>query len=283
MAVTVPAHEEPFVGKQLTDREFTVENELVASHWQGLGLEPHGDGLPPSTLVSLPDNDYILESGYSNRFGHLWLRQGWSFFAPLEVGVTYRVSGEIVELYPRRDRNVVHYETTISDSGGKLVAKSSHHQSFVRDAEGQNEVALRDPSKKPGARKFDVPQGEPFGGLQQTITAEMCGEFFHGKANYHTDLDASKALGFREIVVGGRMTMAYVAHVLEVQFNRAWFETGRLEVKFTNPVWVDDTVTTQGVLTGPLPDEPDRIGAFVWVTRTDGTVVVVANASVAAD
>ncbi len=279
MAAPAPL-EEPFVGKVLTERTFTVDDTVVNSHWRGLSLDPHASGLLPSTLLSLPDNDYIHEAGYTNRFGHLWVRQGWAFFRPLEAGATYRVTGEIRDIYSRRDRNVVLYETKISDAQGNLAAASEHHQSFLKEAPSSEEVALRDPSKKPGAREFVVPAGDRFDGPERVISAEMCGEFFHGKANYHTDRDASKALGFKDIVVGGRMTMAYVAHMLETKFGATWQTSGRLDIKFTNPVWVDDTVTAHGVLTGPSANDPARTDAFVWVTRTDGTVVLVGNASV---
>ena len=118
-------------------------------------------------------------------------------------------------------------------------------------------VELRDPSKKPGARIFEVPEGEAFGGLERTISLEMCGQYFHGNASYHTDKAASEELGFRDVVVGGRMTMAYAAHILEERFGDAWFAGGRFDLKFTNPTWAGDTVVARGVVTGPDEEEPD--------------------------
>ena len=278
--VAAAPRNEPHVGKRLSEGTFTVDDAVLESHYAGLGLTPEPGIAVPSTVVSKPDNDYILEAGFPNRFGHLWVRQGWEFYRPLEAGATYRVRAEIRDIYPRRDRNVVHFETLLLDRRGALAARSQHHQSFLKAAAASGEVALRDPNEKPGAHRFEVPAGERFGGLERRITVVMCGTFFHGKANYHTDLEASKALGFENIVVGGRMTMAYAAHVLEERFGAAWTAGGHLDVKFTNPVWVDDVVTVNGVLTGPRSGAPERTGAFVWATRTDGTVVLVGEASV---
>ena len=101
--------------------------------------------------------------------------------------------------------------------------------------------------------------------------------------NYHTNREESKKLGFGDVVVGGRMTMAYAAHILEERFGAVWWTSGRLDMKFTNPVWPNDTVIARGVMTGPLQDEqdePERRGAFVWLTKPDETIVLIANASV---
>ena len=70
------------------------------------------------------------------------------------------------------------YEVDLHDPSGTLVVRSQHHQSFLPDADPTGAVAFRDPGKKPGARRFVVPDGETFGGLARTITVEMCGEFF---------------------------------------------------------------------------------------------------------
>ena len=58
-----------------------------------------------------------------------------------------------------------------------------------------------------------------------------------------------------------------------------WWASGRLDLKFTNPTWPDDVVTARGIVTGPDPDDPSRTGAFVWIEKSDGTIVLVANAS----
>jgi len=126
-----------------------------------------------------------------------------------------------------------------------------------------------------------VPRGEAFGGLERTISLQMCGEYFHGDANYHTDRDASKELGFRDVVVGGRMTMAYASHILEEVFGDAWWNTGRLDVKFTNPVWAGDTVTARGVITGSNQEDAGRTDAFVWLAKEDETIAMIAKASIA--
>jgi acyl dehydratase len=140
-------------------------------------------------------------------------------------------------------------------------------------------VKLRDASEKGAPRTYPVPAGEELPPLERTITLDMCRRLFPGSTGYHTDLDAAKALGFRDVVVGGRVTMYYVGEVLERHFGRAWWEGGRLEVKFTNVVWPEDRLTARGVLTGVVDG---RRQVELWVEKADGTVVNVSRASLPA-
>ena len=272
---------EPFIGKQLAARHFTVTDSMLADYYGGLALAPRDDGKVPTMLASDGENAFFGEIAFSNHIGHLWMRQGWECFAVLNKAETYTASGRIRDIYPHRDRSVVYYEVDVKDAAGALAIRTHHHQSFLREKPATGQVTFRDPSKKPGARKFVIPDGERFGTLTRAVTLEMCGEFFHGNANYHTDRQQSEALGFRDVVVGGRMTLAYTAHVLEERFGDAWWSSGKLDLKFTNPTWPNDIITARGVYTGPVDGE-DRQGAFVWLEKADGTVVLVAHASVAA-
>ncbi len=276
---------QPFVGKQLTERDYMVTDAALADFYGGLQLPPlaNGAGAPvPTTIASGIENAYFGEIAFPNHVGHLWMREGWECFGALTPGAAYRIGGHICDIYPHRDRSVVYYQVEIRDAAGKVLVRGHHHQSFLRDKPAGGEVAFRDPARKPGARKFVVPDGEAIGELTRTITVEMCGEFFHGDANYHTDKQASEKLGFRDVVVGGRMTLAYAARILEDHFGDAWWQSGRLDIKFTNPTWPDDTLTAHGVATGTVADAPDRAGAFIWLSKADETVVLVGNASVAA-
>ncbi len=154
----------------------------------------------------------------------------------------------------------------------------NHHQSFLLDAPVE-EVQFRDPNKKAGRRKFIVPEGESLAGFERTITLEMCGQYFHGDKSYHTDLKASKELGFRDVVVGGRMTMSYIGHLLDAHYGDRWFQSGRLDVKFTNPCWPNDRISIKGVAMSA--DEPTRESVFAWIEKDDGTIVMIAVASAA--
>ena len=112
--------------------------------------------------------------------------------------------------------------------------------------------------------------------MSRVIDLEMCGVFFHGRRSYHTDKQASEELGFDEVVVGGKMTMAMVGQMLEQHFGGGYYEGGTLDVKFTNIVWPDDRVTAKGVITR---EEDGKAHITVWMEKEEGTVVIVGGAT----
>ena len=184
-----------------------------------------------------------------------------------------------MDVYQRRDRSVILTETVLKDEAGDVAVVQRHHQSFVLD-QSEGQVTLRDPSKKEGARSYSLPQGEPFGPLVRTISLEMCGSFFHGDRNYHTDKQASEELGFTDVVVGGKMTMSLVGELLDRRFGDAWKSSGKLLVKFTNIVWPNETVQRQGRVAGRrMPTIPHAATSPAGWRRTDGVIAVVAEGS----
>ncbi|MGI8551637.1 MAG: MaoC/PaaZ C-terminal domain-containing protein [Dehalococcoidia bacterium] len=85
-----------------------------------------------------------------------------------------------------------------------------------------------------------------------------CGEFFHGSKDYHSDKEQARALGFRDVVVGGRMTMGYVGELLDATLGERWARSGRLLVKFTNVVWPSETIRVTAGLGGTAADDLSR-------------------------
>ena len=273
---------DPYVGKVLSSTKFTIDRAVLGDYHTGLKLDQGGNGHIPVMVATGVDNAFFREIAFPYQIGHLWMRQEWELHRPLKPDYAYDVTGEITDIYDKRNRQVVKYRVDLLEAGNELAVRTYHHQSFLKEQISGESVELRDPTKKPGARKFIVPEGSSFGGLEKTITKEMCGVFFHGDANYHTDDEAAKELGFQRVVVGGRMTMAYAGTVLEDYFGDAWTTSGKLDLKFTNPCWCDDLVTVHGVELAEQTD-PDRRQAFVWMQKNDDdSIVFVAEASVAA-
>ena len=77
------------------------------------------------------------------------------------------------------------------------------------------------------------------------------------------------------------MTLAYTAHLLGGTVRRCLVgQRPPVDLKFTNPTWPNDEITAHGVDTGPVDgdsanDGSKRHGAFVWLEKADGTVVVI--------
>lgn len=273
--MTTEARTEPFVGQVLPTRTWTITPESVAFYRSGLAVDSRRD--VPQMLANGAEPVLL----FSQQRGHLWLRHEWELHQPLEIGVPYAVDLVVRDIYPRRDRTILLTETEITAPDGKLVSRQRHHQSFLLDNPPAGEVQFRDPTAKEGASMPPVPMARELASLERTVSLEMCGEFFHGSKSYHSDQAQSAALGFRDVVVGGRMSMGYVGELLDQSLGEAWARSGKLLVKFTNVLWPAETIRVTVGLGGPLADDPSRDSVVARVEKADGVVVLVAEGSVA--
>lgn len=265
---------DPHVGQVIPTRTWTVTPQMAAVYRGGLGVDPQPR--VPQMLANAAEITLL----FSQQRGHLWLRQEWEFHQPLEEGVPYTVEESVVDIYPRRDRTILLTETILRDPDGRIVSKQRHHQSFLLDTPPSGDVELRDPASKEGAGRAVPGMMRELATLERTVSLEMCGEFFHGSKNYHSDKEQSRALGFRDVVVGGRMTMGYVGELLDAALGERWARGGRLLVKFTNVLWPAEAIRVTAGLGGPLIDDPSRDTVVARVERADGTTILVAEGSV---
>ena len=282
MSETVADHE-PYAGKDLGENVFLCTLAMLDHYCDGLTVDRESyrgsthweKPASPAMMVSQVDVGYD-GARFDNAFGNLWMRQEWDFHHPIYPEREYRRTSTILDVYEWRNRSVVKQEVSLFD-GSTLVGRGVHHQSFLLN-QTSGKLALRDPKKKEGVRKFEIPQGEVIDSVDRDIDLEMCGVFFHGNKSYHTDKEASLELGFEEVVVGGRMTMSIVGEMMQHRFGRGFYEGGTLDIKFTNIVWPDDHVTAKGVIT---QEQSGTAQVTVWMEKDDGTVVIVGTASAA--
>ena len=169
-------------------------------------------------------------------------------------------------MLPQADRDVVAQEMWVRDEAGQPIARGVHHQSFLAE-QTSGAVTLRDPASKEGARQAAEPAGEPLSvELRKTFTEAMCNEYFFRSRNYHNDKDASKALGFGDTVIGGRMTLSCVTERLTRHFGRGFYVGGRLDVKFTKRAVAERALHDAGDHHGPSrrgrPDARRRDGVL---------------------
>ena len=275
--------DEAFVGKELEPRLFEISKKTVNDYFEGLKVDRSvyenigaEDKLVTPSMVII-DAESISGASFRNNFGNLWMRQEVDFHAPLPTEERLNVSSKVLDIYEWRNRTIVLQESEIFNEKKELLGAMRHHQSYLLD-QNSGKVALRKPSEKEGVRKFDVPKGELLDPESSEIDLEMCGTFFHGNKNFHTDKRASEELGFEEVVVGGKMTISYIGDMLDRTFGERWYNGGKLDVKFTNIVWPGDRVTARGVIADESDSSEGSTEVRVWMEKEDGTVTIVGNA-----
>jgi acyl dehydratase len=276
-----------YAGKDLGTLDLTITAEMIEHYIRGLEepnpwyTEDSPFGGPVAPAIIFQDIGSRFKGWYlDNLFGNLWRRQEWSIYAPTRVGQTLHCSARVADRYRKRDREVVVQEMLVRDDTGNLVARGMHHQSFLPE-QTSGEVSLRDPKSKEGAKQHAEPSGEPLSlELKKAFTEEMCEQYFYASRNYHNDKEESKRLGFREVVIGGRMTLSCVTELLTRHFGRGFYLGGHIDVKFTNVLWPNEPFTTRGVITGRSPEDGGtRAQVTVFCEKADGTKIIVGSAS----
>jgi hypothetical protein len=93
-------------------------------------------------------------------------------------------------------------------------------------------------------------------------------------------VEEAKKLGFPNIVVQGMMTTCFVAQVMLDHFGMGFAEGGKMSLKLTNVLWVDENVTTCAKIRESAREgSRTRIHCDVWSEKDDGTRILIGSAS----
>jgi acyl dehydratase len=279
-------HGEPaYVGRHCGAREYDVTPEVVAFYADALDdRHPLYAEIAPPLLYHSECYQHLLEWYLANLFGNLHARQDWFLFAPIPIGTRVRTRSTIVERYQKRGRDYVVNETDVIDAAdGRLLVRGHTHQSFLppaRDGAPGFVVDEATAKQKEPRAPFPTATGPDLPSVTKTIDQRRCWMFSGPSANYHTDRAQAQALGFPNIVVQGMMTTCFVAQVMLDRFGLGFVTGGRMSLKLTNVVWVDETVTAFGrERAREREGTRTRVHCDVWVEKADGVRVLIGEAS----
>ncbi len=276
-----PAH----VGRHCGSHEYDVTPEVVAFYADALD-DRHplqADFAPP--LLHHSECYTVLGEWYlKNLFGNLHARQDWELFALIRIGSRVRTRSTIVERYAKRGRDYVVNETDLMDAAdGRLLVRGRTHQSFLPPEKEKGDGFVVDEStakKKEPRAPFPTATGEDLEPVVKTVDARRCWMFSGPGRNYHTDAEEARKLGFPNIVVQGMMSTCFVSEVMQRRFGMGWLEGGKLSVKLTNVLWVDERVTAHArERERHAEGTRTRVHCDVWIDKDDGTRILLGDAS----
>ena len=274
-----------YVGRHCGSNEYEVSKEVVAFYADALDdRHPLQSEYAPPLLHHSECYKFVGEWYLKNLFGNLHLQQDWRLFAPIRVGSRVRTRSTIIGRYPKRGRDIILNETDVMDAEtGQLLVRGPPPQSFLppKEQQGEDYVVGKDTASKKAPRPpFPAATGEDLPSVTTPIDERRCWMFSGPAKNYHTDVEQAKKLGFPNIVVQGMMSTCFVSRVMQDHFGMGWLEGGEMSVKFTNVLWVDETVTTHARVREEVREGARmRVHCDVWVDKEDGMKVLIGSAS----
>ncbi len=277
--------EPAYVGRHCGGNEYRVTPEIVAFYADA--LDDHSElyeRVAPPLLFHSECYKFVGEWYLKNLFGNLHGQQDWELFAPIPIGSVVHSCSTIVERFRKRGRDYVVNETDLFDESNRLLMRGRTFQSFLPPRGRQQEdgfVVDEGTAKKKEARPpFPTATGEDLEPARHTVDQRRCWMFSGPGANYHTDREQAKKLGFPNIVVQGMMSTCFVAQVMQRRFGMGWVVGGKMSAKLTNVLWVDETVTASARVREETPEgSQTRVHCDVWVEKDDGTRTVIGTAS----
>ncbi len=278
-----PAH----VGRFCGSNTYEVTPEAVAFYADALDeRHPLQSQYAPPLLHHSECYRFVGEWYLKNLFGNLHAQQDWELFQPIEIGSTIRSVSTIIERFQKRGRDYVVNETDLFDtSDGRLLVRGRTFQSFLppkaENAQDEGFVVDSGTAKQKTPRPpFPTATGADLEPVEKCVDERRCWMFSGPGKNYHTDREQAIQLGFPNIVVQGMMSTSFVSQVMQNAFGMGWLAGGKMSLKLTNVLWVDETVTVRGRVREEIAEGTQtRALCEVWADKSDGTRIALGTAS----
>ena len=272
------------VGHHCGSNTYDVTPEVVDFYQEALDdFNPLYAEFAPPLLHHSECFKFLGEWYLQNLVGNLHARQDWELFEPIRVNSTIRSCSTIVDRFHKRGRDYVLNETDLFDAEtGHLLVRGRTHQSFLPPrVEGAGGEASKPRKRTEGQRPpFPAATGRDLEPVTKKVDQRRCWMFSGPGRNYHTDKEQAKKLGFPNIVVQGMMSTCFVSEVMLAAFGTGWLRGGRMSLKLTNVLWVDESVTIHGRVKDEVAEgSQTRIHCEVWADKGDGTRIALGDAS----
>lgn len=282
--------EPAFVGRHCGSNTYEVTAQGVAFYADALeDRSPLYSEIAPPLLHHSECYKHVGEWYLKNLFGNLHAQQDWELFGAIRIGATVRSRSTIIERYHKRGRDYVVNETDLCDADdGRLLVRGRTYQSFLPAEPGAESsgfvVDESSAARKAPRPAFPTARGPDLPPVKKTIDERTCWMFSGPGANYHTDREQARKIGFPNIVVQGMMSTCFVSRVMQDHFGMGWVVGGRMSVKLTNVLWVDETVTAHAKIREEVDEGTQtRVHCDVWVEKDDGVRVALGTASAVRD
>ena len=274
------------VGRFCGSNTYEVTREVVSFYSDALDdRHPLYSEYAPPLLHHSECYQFVGEWYLKNLIGNLHAQQDWEMFQPIAIGSSIRSVSTIIERFQKRGRDYIVNETDLFDvETGKLLVRGRTFQSFLPSKEnptgGEFVVDGTKAAKKPPRPPFPTSPRDDFASVEKKVDERRCWMFSGPGKNYHTDREQALKLGFPNIVVQGMMSTCFVSEIMQKEFGMGWLAGGKMSLKLTNVLWVDESVTIRGRVLETVPEgSQERVHCEVWADKEDGTRIALGAAS----
>jgi acyl dehydratase len=239
--------------------ELRADETWVARFLEALGVEGRAarelveQGLAPP--YALTGHSIFLAASHFDVRGGVWAREQVTYHAPVRLGQTLRVQGEIERSEVRRDRRYRVMTSHTRDASGRLLVSSctTSLARYLPDASGSGETRGRPDSEisrprpdaaaargnpaLPALRALEP--GQRVAGPECVITLEMMrAEAGPGGGNpIHTDPEAARRAGLARPIAGCSHVLAFVQEALMSELGaQVLLHGSHFDVRWTAPV-----------------------------------------------
>ncbi len=274
------------VGLFCGSNEYTVSKEVVEFYCDALDdFHPLHTRYAPPLLHHSECYKFVGDWYLANLFGNLHAQQDWELFDAIPMNAKLRSVSTIIDRYSKRGRDYVINETDLFDAEThRLFVRGRTYQSFLppkpKQEDGDYVVDNETARNKPKRPAFPTATGADLKPVEKIIDERRCWMFSGPGKNYHTDREQAQKLGFPNIVVQGMMSTCFISQVMQDAYADGWLRGGKMSVKLTNVLWVDEKVSVHGKVREEVREGTrTRVHCDVWVDKDDGTRVALGTAS----
>ncbi|WP_103663146.1 hypothetical protein [Microbacterium sp. CJ77] len=239
---------------------------------------------PPMTLAN--DLLFMFYRGYDGNTAqglhtHAFLR----FSSPVRPGEEVTVGGAYVEKYVKRGHGFVTLEATATGIDGReliyYIGKEIM-RTVPGDVAGKGTsdatertrtvIGVADPALPVAEHAHaDLPPGSPLPTLTTHFSQNQLVVFSwggYGFMNVHTSRKRAADAGLDRTIVQAFQQSGVLVQLMVGFFGPSWFNGGELDLKYTHPLFVDETFSVSGRVLGVTTD--GRLECEVWADKATG-------------
>jgi acyl dehydratase len=285
------------LGERLGPVTLTVDDHLIKrfaftvddyNPWCLVGASPFGGRVAHAALL-LPELLRLLNTRYDWRNDSgVHQREEVSLLAPVPIGETVVLEGEVVDKYVRRGRGYFVIEATArSQSDNRVLVR--HRSTEVAEVpvgtpigsgkaeEGEKRWVQGEypEGREPVDRlTAETKLGTPVQGTRKELHQDQMSVFSNIQSFWrtlHTDLEVARELGFERTLAQALMLVAHVSELGTELFGESWFSTGTIDFTFLRPIYPERGLRTRGVVVdSQLQEDGTRVECEAWVQEEDG-------------